>query len=116
MKILFIHTSSPHGTVNAQEGLDAVLMGSAFSACSLLFIGEGVLQLLKGQDLSLLGTKDFARSFGAMRDYGLSRIYCDQQSLNKYGLTNDDLVIDIAPLDVSAIQGLLQEHDKVLSF
>jgi sulfur relay (sulfurtransferase) DsrF/TusC family protein len=44
--LLFVLTSAPHGRINAQEGLDALLMGSAFADCSALFLGDGILQLI----------------------------------------------------------------------
>ena len=116
MKLLFIQSAAPHGSVNAQEGLDALLMGSAFSECAVLFSGDGVMQLVSGQDTSGLGTKDFARTFGALRDYGVSRIYCDQADLNRFGLSISDLTIEVSPLDSAGIRALLDEHDKVLSF
>jgi len=116
MKLLFIQSTAPHGTVNAQEGLDAVLMGSAFSECTLLFLAEGVLQLLKDQDTHYLGLKDFSRTFGALRDYGVSRLYCHDQSLANYGISPSDLVIDIESVNDSQIRNLLSEHGKVLNF
>ena len=48
--ILFLFSTPPHGSINAQEGLDALLMGSAFARCSAVFTGEGVLQLVNGQE------------------------------------------------------------------
>lgn len=116
MKLLFVQSKAPHGSVNAQEGLDAVLMGSAFSDCTLLFVGAGVLQLLKAQDTETLGTKDFARTFGALRDYGVSRIVADADSLTRYGLEANDLVIAVEPLKSTGIAELLRSHDKVLNF
>ena len=116
MKLLFIQSAAPHGSVNAQEGLDALLMGSAFSECSVLFTNEGVLQLINLQIPEELGTKDFSKSFGALRDYGVSRIYCRQSSMQRYGLETSDCVIDIEVIGDETIRQLMVEHDKVLNF
>lgn len=116
MKLLFIQTTSPHGSINAQEGLDAVLMGSAFSTCTLLFTGDGVLQLMKDQDTAGTGHRNFSKAFGALRDYGVNDVYCRQSSLQQYGISEPDLVIDITPIDDAGIRQLLVDHDRVLTF
>ena len=58
--ILFVFSRPPHGSINAQEGLDALLMGSAFTTCSVLFVGDGLMQLASGQSTDDLGTKNFS--------------------------------------------------------
>ena len=116
MKLLFIQTGAPHGSINAQEGLDALLMGSAFTQCSLLFTAEGVLQLVKDQATSDLGTKDVSKTFGALQDYGVEDIYCRSSSLQRYGLTPRDLLLDPIIIDDNKTQALIKEHDQVLTF
>ena len=116
MKLLFIQSKPPHGSINAQEGLDAALMGSAFSDCSLLFTGEGVLQLIKSQDPADLGTKDFARAFGALRDYGVNHICVDAASLERFQLSVSDLAIEVEALASAEAARLIASHDKVLNF
>ena len=116
MKLLFIQTSAPHGRINAQEGLDALLMGSAFADCSLLFTAEGVLQIVKGQSTAALGTKDFSKTFGALQDYGGKKIYYRSESMRHYSLTTEDLLLDATPISDPEIHKLLQQHDRVLTF
>ena len=116
MKLLFIQTCAPHGSINAQEGLDAVLMASAFVECGLLFTAEGVLQLVKDQATAELGIRDFSRTFGALRDYGIKEIYCRSDSMQRYGLEQDDLLLDVAIIDDQGIHQLIRNHDQVLTF
>lgn len=116
MKLLFIQSTAPHGSINAQEGLDAVLMGSAFTECTLLLVGEGILQLIKNQVPENLGIKNFSKTFGALREYGVSRIYCSKSSMTALGVDVDDMTIEVEPLGDSAIQSLIEEHDQVLNF
>ena len=54
-QILFVQGTPPHGSMIGQEGLDACLMGSAFADCALLFLGDGIFQVLGPQDTSTLG-------------------------------------------------------------
>ena len=116
MKLLFIQTCAPHGSINAQEGLDAVLMASAFAECGLLFTAEGVLQLVKNQTTAELGVRDFSKTFGALRDYGVKEIYCRSDSMRHYGLDQDDLLLDAAIIDDQGIHQLIRNHDQVLTF
>ena len=91
-------------------------MGSAFTQCSLLFTAEGVLQLVKNQATSDLGTKDVSKTFGALQDYGVEDIYCRSSSLQRYGLTSRDLLLDPIIIDDNKTQALIREHDQVLTF
>lgn len=114
--ILYVFSQPPHGSINAQEGLDALLMGSAFTTCSVLFVGQGLMQLIKGQSTDELGTKNFSLGFGALKDYGVNRIACSKPDLVASGLNSDDFVIDVEPLDAAGMQLLIRDHDKVLNF
>ena len=114
--MLFVFSRPPHGSINAQEGLDALLMGSAFTTCSVLFVGDGVLQLVAGQSTDALGTKNFSLSFGALKDYGVTRIACSMPDLLARGLNNSDFLIEVEPLDAAGMQALIRHHHKVLNF
>ncbi len=116
MSLLFVMNHAPHGSINAQEGLDALLMGSAFSQCSVLFKGAGVLQLVNNQQTGPLGIKDFSRTFGALRDYGVTDIYCCKAALEQYRLSAGDLLLGPEAVTASEIQAMLREHKQVLTF
>ena len=114
--LLFIHTRPPHGSVKAQEGLDALLMGSALAECSALYLGDGILQLLDEQNTEETGQKDFSRTFGALHDYGVEQVYCSKSHLHDQGFELSDLVINVEALADSDIAALLSSHDVVLNF
>ena len=57
--------------------------GLPFSVCSLLFIGAGVLQLVRDQDTELLGIKNFSRTFGALPDYGVTEVFLLRKGLKR---------------------------------
>ena len=113
---LFIATHSPHMSITAQEGLDALLMGSAFTQCSALFLGDGILQLLKGQNAGLLDQKNFTLSFGALKDYGVEKVYCSESQLLGFGLTESDLLIEVTALKDADVSALMSNHDVILNF
>ena len=114
--ILFVFSRPPHGSINAQEGMDALLMGSAFTTCSVLFVGDGMMQLVSGQSTDGLGTKNFSLSFGALKDYGVTQIACSEPDLVARGLNKDDFLIEVEPLNATGMQAFVQSHDKVLNF
>lgn len=114
--LLFVLTSAPHGRVNAQEGLDALLMGSAFADCSALFLGDGILQLIAGQDTTRSNQKNFSRTFGALSDYGVDKIFCSETQLDDFGLDISDLVIEVTPLSNKQVRSLLSADNVILNF
>ena len=114
--ILFVFSRPPHGSINAQEGLDALLMGSAFATCSVLFVGDGLMQLVSGQTTEELGTKNFSLSFWALKDYGVTHIACSKPDLIARGLNKDDFLIEVEPLDTAGMQAFIRDHEKVLNF
>ena len=115
-KLLFVQSRAPHGSLNGQEGLDAVLMGSAFAECSLLLLGDAIYQVLAGQDTAELGTKDYSVTYGALKDYGVERIYCSDSDLAARGIGSGDLLIDVEPLDDAGVRDLMGRHDVIFSF
>ena len=103
-------------SITAQEGLDALLMGSAFTQCSALFLGHGILQLLKGQNTDSLDQKNFTLSFGALKDYGVENVYCSESQLHSFGLTESDLLIEVTALKDADVTTLMANHDVILNF
>lgn len=115
-KLLFVQTRAPHGSINGQEGLDALLAGSAFAECAILLMDDGVLQLVRGQDTDALGTKNYAVSYGALADYGVEPIYVAGSHLARRGFVEDDLEVPVAVIDDDAIADLMANHDVILTF
>ena len=113
--ILFIQTHRPHGRLAGQEALDALLMGCAFTRCSLLLLGDGVLQLARGQDTQGTYLKNYASSYSTLKDYGVTDIFCDAACLEQYGLQQTDLVIEVVPQSKGELTRLVQQYDMVLN-
>ena len=91
-KFLYINRKAPYGTIYAWESLEVVLIGAAFEQdVSLAFMDDGVYQLMKGQDTSAIGMKNFSPTYAALGDYEITKIYVEKESLEERGLTLDDL-------------------------
>lgn len=92
-KFMYLNRRAPYGTIYAWESLEVVLIGAAFDQdVSLAFIGDGVYQLLEGQDTSESGMKNFSTTYKALGDYDVTKLYVEKESLEERGLTLDDLM------------------------
>jgi len=91
-KFVYLNRKAPYGTVYALESLEVVLIGAAFEQdVRLVFVDDGVYQLTKGQTTDGIGMKNFSKTYSALGDYDVNKIYIDEQSLKDRGLTIDDL-------------------------
>ncbi len=92
-KFMYLNRRAPYGTIYAWESLEVVLIGAAFDQdVSLAFLDDGVYQLVKGQDTSGLGMKNFSPTYQALGDYDVTKLYVEKESLEERGLTLDDLM------------------------
>ena len=91
-KFMYINRKAPYGTIYAWESLEVVLIGAAFDQeVSLAFVDDGVYQLMKGQNTTEVGIKNFSPTYSALGDYDVNKIYIEKESLEARGLTLDDL-------------------------
>src|SRR5271157_3449119 len=91
-RFLYVNRKAPHGTIYALESLEVVLIGAAFEQdVSLAFIDDGVYQLMAGQDTTGTGMKNFSRTYKALGDFEVRKLYVERESLEERGLTLDDL-------------------------
>ena len=91
-KFVYMNRKAPYGTVYALESLEVVLIGAAFEQdVQLVFVDDGVYQLTRGQSTEGIGMKNFSKTYSALGDYDVNKIYIDEQSLKDRGLTMDDL-------------------------
>jgi tRNA 2-thiouridine synthesizing protein C len=92
-KFMYVNRRAPYGSIYALEGLEVVLIGAAFDQdCCMAFVGDGVFQLIKGQDTSDSGMKNFSPTYKALGDYEVNRLYVDRESLQERGLSESDLM------------------------
>lgn len=92
-KFLYVNRRAPYGSVYALESLEVVLIGAAFEQdVEVVFMDDGVYQLMKGQDTTGIGMKNFSPTYTALGDYEVTKIYVEKESLEKRGLTVDDLM------------------------
>lgn len=116
-KIMVVsHTSSTH--LSAQESLDMALTAAAFDQdVSLCFCDDGIYQLLTDQSLyQSLGMKELNNIFYALSDYGINKVYADQQSIAKRRLSTNDFSMDVHLLYLADWKKLYRTLDIILHF
>jgi tRNA 2-thiouridine synthesizing protein C len=130
-KFMYLNRKAPYGTIYAWESLEVVLIGAAFDQeVRLMFVDDGVYQLVKGQDTSEIGMKNFSPTYRTLGDYEVKSIYVDKASLETRGLTQDDLVAIawedweteeeieniVEVVDAARVTELMDESDVIFSF
>jgi len=117
-KILLINRHAPYGTSIAREALDAALAASVYDQdLSLLFMDDGVFQLINHQDAQRISQKNFAAMLPVLPLYGIEKIFVHQESLNERSITPDELAIkEIILINNKEIGTLMTEQDQLLSF
>jgi tRNA 2-thiouridine synthesizing protein C len=116
-KFLYVNRKAPYGTIYALESLEVVLIGAAFEQdVSLAFLGDGVYQLVKGQNTKGLEVKNFSPTFGALEDYDVTKLYVEEEALQARGLSAADLVVPVEVVDARRMAEIMEDKDVVLSF
>jgi tRNA 2-thiouridine synthesizing protein C len=116
-KFMFVNRKPPYGTIYALESLEVVLIAATFDQdVSLVFVDDGVYELLKGQNSKAIGIKNFSPTYRALEGYDVEKLFVERESLEARGLTEKDLLVPVEVLSSTALAALMAEQDVVLSF
>ena len=116
-KFMFVNRKAPYGTIYALESLEVVLITATFDQdVSLVFIDDGIYELVKGQQTKGIGVKNFSPSYRALEGYDVEKLYVDSASLAQRGLTEADILVPVELLDAQQMGQLMAEQDVILSF
>jgi len=114
---LIISRHAPCGSSHGRDALDVALTIAAFEQpLSLLYMDDGVFQLLSDQDTSAIEQKNVSQTLPMLAMYDIDQVYVDNSSLKERNLSVNDLCIPVTVLRTPAASKLLQEHDIVLGF
>ena len=116
-KVMFVNRKAPYGTIYALESLEVVLITATFDQdVSLVFLDDGVYELLKGQNTKAIGIKNFSPTYRALEGSDIEKLYVERESLEARGLTEDDLLVDVQVLGAAEMAALMDEMDVMISF
>ncbi|MHB0990860.1 MAG: sulfurtransferase complex subunit TusC [Burkholderiales bacterium] len=116
-RFMFVNRKAPYGTIYALEGLEVVLVSAAFDQdVSMVFIDDGVYELVKGQATKAIDVKNFSPTYRALEGYDIEKLYVDEVSLQTRGLTKENLIVPVEVLNTAEMADLMTQQDVVISF
>ena len=117
MGLLVIIRRPPYSSSLARASLEVALAAAAFDQkVDLLFLGDGVLQLLPGQDSKALGRKNQERTLASLPLYDIDQVYVDADAAARYRIDPQAAPVPGVILSTEEIQGLLRTHNRLLPF
>jgi tRNA 2-thiouridine synthesizing protein C len=116
-KVMFVNRKAPYGTIYALESLEVVLITATFDQdVSLVFLDDGVYELLKGQNTKAIGIKNFSPTYRALDGYDVEKLYVERESLEARGIDESQLLVDVEVMSSAEMGELMAQQDVVLSF
>ena len=119
-QLAFLFTQPPFGTATSREGLDALLAASAFcdeDEILILFLDDGVFNLLEGATPADILQKNHLATFKLLELYELNECYVCQESVKERGLERSQFSLKHAKLQPRAeLIEKLKSAAKVLTF
>ena len=107
----------PYGTNLSKAGLDTALAAAAFDQpVDVLFMGDGVLQLVPQQDGESLGVKTLGKQIASLPMYDIEQVYVDATAARDYAIDLEEVPVAVTPLDDDGIAELIAGADALLGF
>ncbi len=112
--LTFISRRSPYGEDFARAMLDMVLAAAVFDQkVQLVFMDDGVYQLLPEQAPEAIQGKNLAANLSALPLYGVETVYADADSLALRGMQAETLVLPVTVADAAHLKALIAASDQV---
>jgi tRNA 2-thiouridine synthesizing protein C len=115
--VAVVMRKAPYGSVYTAEGYRTIVGIAVFELdISVVFVDDGVYDLVRGQDPSKLDMKPLGDGFPALTEFGVTKFFVHDESLAERGLAAKDLVMDVEIVDSARIAQILETAGKVLPF
>ena len=115
--LAIINSKAPYSSSQGKDALDiALIFGSFEQKVSLFFQGDGVYQLIAGQDGALVSIKDYLKTFSAFEFYDIEDIFVCQQSLANRQLEAQFHISGVHVLSSIEFGQAINSHKHVLRF
>ena len=115
--LLLVFRRPAYGRGLARGGYDLALAAAAFEQpVSLLFMDDGVWQLLPGQETSRIDARSIESTLASLPLYDIDSLYADEKSLQARGLSLGELAGAITAVGEQQLRELMVAHDQVLVF
>lgn len=115
--LLIISRQAPWSGPAAREALDIVLAGGAFDLpIGLLFMDDGVFQLMPGQNAKALQQKDLTANLQALSLFGIDELYACADSLADRGIFPTQVAgEELEVLTAEQLSALVNRYDQVIT-
>ena len=108
---------TPYGPGPSRAAIDTALAYAAFEQpVTLLFMGEGVLQLHAHQEGRLAGGRDIGKQLASLPLYGIESVYVEADAAQRYGVELAGHAFATEALSAARIRALIDDLDHVLGF
>lgn len=115
--LLMVFRHAPYGRSLAREGLEVALAAGAMGVeLRVLFINDGVWQLLEGQQADRLSLKNHLAMTSALPLYGVDKLFVDTASLLERNIEPSGLTIPVTLLNEQEVRSLFAKDGHILSF
>ena len=112
----FISRAAPYGSNRPNLCLDMALAAAVFEQhVNYVFLGDGVYQLLQGQNAENIRSKTLGNAMETLELYGIENVIVDADALHARGLSEQDLLLPVQSLDGTAIAELINKSDHVFN-
>lgn len=114
-QLLVVVRRTPYGSSLARTALDAALAMAAFEQpVQLLFLGEGVLQLVPDQHSQSVGARNMSGLLASLPMYDIETVYADEASALRYGLDLAGAPVPTEALSAAQVHQMMIESDHIL--
>jgi len=114
--LLIVSCSAPWKGSSAREALEIALSAGAFDLpTALLFLDDGLFQLVAEQQAHCLQQKDLAANLKALPLFGVDNCYAAKSSLIERGLEESALNLAVQWLDDNQIAELFTRYDQMIT-
>lgn len=115
-KSLLIICQQPPWNISAKESLDIALSAGTFDIpTALLFLDDGVFQLIAQQNASVIEQKNISANLQALPLFGIERLLVAEHSLTTRGLASEQLSLPSELISQQQLTTLLQQYDVVIT-
>lgn len=117
MSLAIIHTTPPSSSPTGQEALEcAFAFTNLEQDVTMIFVDDGVFQLLNGQDATVAGFKNHSKSYRALEFYDIENIFVCQESLQSRGLSKSELCVEVELFENKGLSSILEQYQHVVTF
>jgi tRNA 2-thiouridine synthesizing protein C len=115
--LLIISRQSPWSGPSAREALDIALAGGAFDLpLGMLFLDDGVFQLLPDQNARPVQQKDLTANLKALSMFGVEELFACSFSLEERGIEASSLYLEgLAVMQPQELTAVIDRYDQVIT-